>query len=377
MSHTPRGAQTNSKAVFSQLLGGQKALWADGCRLTTDTRTYVDFVCGLGPVILGYRHPFVDNAVIEQISLRGVSFSLPTDLEERLAAKLAELIPCAEQTRFLKNGADTLEGAVRIARAHTGRDYVLRCGYHGMHDWCVDSRGIPGDVRRFTLPMAYGTFPSVQGDAIAAVIMEPVIAQTGVSPPPHYLDTLRGWCLRNGALLIFDEVVTGFRCDLQGAQTLYAVTPDLACFSKALANGYPISALCGRQSYMNLLEPEGGVFVSTTFGGDPIGLTAALATIEVLEQEDVLPRLGVFGEQMRGRLLEIAKTHGIGLEVHGYPQRLVCHFEDRAQGERFNQSLLDQGFLTNGAYNLMLAHLEEPNLLDRLSDAWTTTAAGA
>ena len=368
-SHTPSGTQTYSKR---RMPGPAREAFADhavNCWLwDTQGNCWLDFVAGLGPVILGHRYPEVENAVRRQLG-KGNCFSLPTLLEEQIAERLARLIPCTEQTRFLKNGADALEAAVRVARAVTGRDLVLRCGYHGMHDWCIESRGIPADVRQLTVPLPYHTLPNTT-HPYAALVIEPVVASTGIFPQDGYLESLRAWCDKQGTLLVFDEAVTGFRMHLGGAQTYFGVTPDLACFSKAMANGYPISALCGKRKHMHTLEQ--GVFVSTTFGGDPVGLAAAAATIDVLESEDVLTKIGAFGARLKAAYEDTARTLGLDTWLVGYPQRWLARWANPTQESAFNEAVATAHVLAPGYYNCMYAHcLQQEEVLGHLADAWT------
>ncbi|MCL6648799.1 MAG: aminotransferase class III-fold pyridoxal phosphate-dependent enzyme, partial [Chloroflexi bacterium] len=245
----PTLAQTFSKAP-TQFVQGVAPVYLErgaGSHVwDVDGNEYIDYPMALGPVILGHNEPAVTAAAIAQLE-RGIAFSLPHPLELELAELLVEVIPCAEMVRFGKNGSDATSGAIRAARALTGRDLIACCGYHGWQDWFIGttsrSRGVPAAVRALTRVFRYNDLASLEQvfaehpGQVAAVILEPV----GVVPPqPGFLEGVRELAHRHGALLIFDEVVTGFRLALGGAQQLFGVTPDLACFGKALGNGFPV-----------------------------------------------------------------------------------------------------------------------------------------
>ena len=211
-----------------------------------DGNEYVDLVSALMPVVLGYNDPDVNYAVRNQLD-KGVIFSLATELEAQLSEKLVEVIPCAEKVRFGKNGSDVTTAAIRVARAYTGRDKVIVCGYHGWQDWYIGSttrnKGVPEAVQGLTYKVPYNDLDAVENllkenpDQFAALIMEPMNV---AEPAPNYLNDLKALLHKHGALLIFDEVITGFRFSIGGAQELFGVTPDLASFGKAMGNGMPI-----------------------------------------------------------------------------------------------------------------------------------------
>ena len=225
-----------------------------GCRVwDVDGNEYVDYIQGLLPNILGYAHEEVNRAVAEQLG-QGHSFSLPHPLEVELAERLVRLIPCAEKVRFGKNGSDATSGAVRAARAFTGRDRIACCGYHGWQDWYIGSTtrnaGVPGAVRALTHPFIYNDLGSLQKlldshpGEFAAVIMEPV---NFWPPAAGFLEGVKSSCAPARRLLIFDEICSGFHFGLGGAQKKFGVTPDMACFGKAMGNGFPISCVVGRR----------------------------------------------------------------------------------------------------------------------------------
>ena len=256
-----------------------------------DGNEFIDYQMGVGPLSLGYAYPRVDDAIRAQLG-SGITFSLMHPLEVEVAELVEEVVPCAESVRFSKTGCDVTTAAVRLARAFTGREKVLCCGYHGWHDWYIGvtdrAAGIPQSVKDLTYTFPYNDLPALEealDEETACVILEPT---TFEAPREGFLEGLAAACRRAGALLIFDEMWTGFRLALGGAQEFFGVTPDLACFSKAVANGMPLSILAGRKDVMSLLEQD--VFFFTTFGGEALSLAAAKATILEMQEKDVPAR---------------------------------------------------------------------------------------
>lgn len=316
----PAGSQTFSKGPSQFVQGvapvylerGEKAhVW------DVDGNEYVDTVLALAPIILGYCDPCVDGAVQEQLK-KGVSFSLPHRLEIEVAEKLVAMIPCAEMVRFGKNGSDATSGAIRAARAYTGREMVACCGYHGWQDWYIGTTtrngGVPKSTCELTKTFSYNEISSLEEifsrypGQVAAVIMEPVSVDL---PQDNFLEKVRELTHANGAVLIFDEMVTGFRLARGGAQEYFGVTPDMACFGKALANGFPLSAVAGQRDLMQLFDE---IFFSFTFGGETVSLAAANATMQTLLDKDVI---GVLWEQGE-RLQEGFNVLAAGLGVSRY-----------------------------------------------------------
>ena len=368
MTRIPGGCQTYSKApdrfgpgapVFTDYANGPYVYDAAGTR-------WLDCVAGLGPVILGHHDAEVDSAVVTQIA-RGICFPTATALEGELADLIASLVPGAEMCRYGKNGADVTAAAVRLARAVTKRSHVVSIGYHGFHDWSMAYRnplGIPHAARALLTEVSYGDLPALEQALTtrqaACLIMEPVVATEPLLPPPGYLAACRDLCDRTGTLLIYDEIVTGFRCALGGAQEAWAAPmPDLTCLGKAMGNGYPISALVGKAEYMTRLQ-SGGVFFSTTFGGDAVGLAAGLATLTKLRDCGVPATLAARGTQLMAAMGEAIRAADLEavVSVIGYPARPVLRWLDPAARQRFDASLVRQGVLQQGYLNLMLAHSE-------------------
>lgn len=291
MSRVVGGANTLSK-MRSRFPGSYPVslVQGRGARVEDSAgRDYIDWICSLGALSLGYLNYMVDRAVGAQVR-KGPIFSLPdVELEERVAGQLCELVPCAEAVRFVKTGSECTEAAIRVARAYTGREVVLQCGYHSWHSWYAATRehspGVPLAMKGLVKTFKYNDIidftqtvhaaEAVQG-GVAAIIIEPTLFE---EPAPGFLEAIRMVATGIGAVLIFDETVTGFRWHAGGYQALCGVTPDLATFGKGMGNGYPIAALVGRADIM-----RHAMLVSGTFGGDCIGLAAAKATMQVYQQ---------------------------------------------------------------------------------------------
>jgi glutamate-1-semialdehyde aminotransferase len=254
----------------------------------------------------------VDAAIRRQLE-DGITFSLMHPLEVEVAELLRSVIPWAESIRFGKTGAEVTSAAIRLARGWTGRDRVLCCGYHGWHDWYIGvtdrTRGVPEAVRDLTWTFDYNdraSFDDALDEQVAAVILEPMVFE---EPRDGFLEYLRGRCTENGTLLVFDEMWTGFRLALGGAQEYFGVTPDLATYSKAVANGMPLSVLAGRADVMALLDRE--VFFFSTFGGEALSLAAAGATVTALRDRNVPARLATAGERIRTGYNRLSAWHGL------------------------------------------------------------------
>jgi glutamate-1-semialdehyde 2,1-aminomutase/spore coat polysaccharide biosynthesis protein SpsF len=370
----PLGSQTFSKSYLGWVIGASP-LYAESAKgailKDIDGNMYVDYVMALLPIVLGYADPDVDAAIIAQLD-RGIVMSLATRLESDLAERLVSLIPCAEMVRFGKNGSDATTAAIRLARAHTGRDMVMVAGYHGWHDWYIGTterhRGVPEAVRKLTLTFPYNDAAALEallkqhGDKTAAIMLEP----TGkVTPGPGYLERVRELADRHGAILVFDEIITGFRVGLGGAQAHYGVTPDLACFGKAMANGMPIAAVMGRRDIMQLMEK---VFVSTTFGGETLSLAASLATIDKLERENAVARTWAAGDALKAEFNALFEKHGFGdvLKFVGegwWPRLDVAKppVEKPLFTALLRQEFNRAGLLIASSLNLSLAH-DAPNV---------------
>jgi len=366
----PGASQTFSKG-YTQYVRGAAPVFLErgaGCRVwDVDGNEYIDYVQSLLPNILGYANEEVNAAAFAQLQ-EGHSFSLPHPLEVELAEKLIEIIPCAEMVRFGKNGSDATAGAVRAARAFTGRERIACCGYHGWQDWFIGSTtrnaGVPQGVRDLTHPFPYNDLNALENllesheGEFAAVIMEPV---NFVEPQDGFLQDVKTLAQRHGALLIFDEICTGFHFGMGGAQKKYNVTPDMACFGKAMGNGFPIACVVGQRDVMKTF---GEIFFSFTFGGEVASMAAALKVLEILETTDALERINENGKRLQDGFNALAKEAGLSERFGcvGSPVWSLMKFRD-AEGkdsvlERslFSQEVVKRGILTLVTHNMTAAH---------------------
>lgn len=334
-----------------------------------DGNEYIDFVSSLASVTLGYNDPDVTRAVAEQLQ-SGVIFSLPHPIEAEVAELICELVPCAERVRFGKNGSDATAGAVRVARAFTGRDRVAVCGYHGWQDWYIGSTtrdlGVPEAVKALTHKFNYNDLASLEAvfaqypGQIAAVILEPMNVQY---PVPGFLEGVQALARKEGAVLVFDETITGFRYALGGAQQFFGITPDMATFGKGMANGYPVSAVVGKRELMRYMED---IFFSGTFGGETLSLAAACAVIDKLRREPVIDTLTRQGERIIQEINRRIEAHGVSdlFAMSGHPTWSFLNIQG-GNGYSvwqvrtlFLQEMFARGILTLGTHNLSYAHGE-------------------
>jgi glutamate-1-semialdehyde 2,1-aminomutase len=368
----PLGSQTFSKSKTALPFGVSPYFvsHAKGCRMwDIDGNEYLDFVNALACVNLGYQDPDVDAAVRKQME-SGVTFSLPHRIEAEVAELLVELVPCAEKVRFAKNGTDATSGAIRVARAYTGRSRVAVCGYHGWQDWYIGTTardlGVPAAVKDLSHNFAYNDIASLDRilDAhpgeFAAVILEPMNA---MYPQNDFLHQVQAAAQRHGALLVFDETITGFRYAVGGAQQEFNVTPDLATFGKGIANGYPLSALVGKAQYMQVVED---VFFSGTFGGETLSLAAAKAVLQKLKTQPVVQTLRARGQKIidgvNQIITELNATALLG--ITGHPSWSFLAFRPAGDVPAleiktfFLQEVFKRGVYTLGTHNLSYAHAE-------------------
>lgn len=328
-----------------------------------DGNEYIDFNMGIGPLSLGYAYPKVDEAIKKQLE-DGITFSLMHPLEVEVAEMIRDIIPNAEAVKYSKTGADVTSAAVRLARAYTGRNKILCCGYHGWHDWYISvtarNKGIPEAVQNLTFTFNYNDIDSVKNsldEDVAAVILEPVVFQ---EPKDNFLHKLAELCKQNGSLLIFDEMWTGFRMALGGAQEYFDIVPDLATYSKAVANGMPIAILTGKKEIMNLAEND--VFFYTTFGGEALSLVAAKTTIEELREKNVPKYLNEMGKKLKDGYNEIAsKLEMDYTKAAGYNWRSIINFDPKGGDPLLQKSLVQQemirrGVLWQGFHNMSYSH---------------------
>jgi glutamate-1-semialdehyde 2,1-aminomutase len=360
---SPMGAQGEGKYYspyphFIQRAAGARIWDADG-------REYIDYWNGAGPCVLGHGDSHVHKAVSDSLAARGVLFCAPHEPEVELCEALAAHIPCAEMSAFLNAGTDVLCMALRAARAVTGRHLIVKFAgsYHGWYDSLLfnitsydgppdnegryrpiaESSGLPEEATRAIRVLEYNALAAVErlferdGDQIAAVVVEPIMhgpLAGCIAPKGGFLERIRELCSQHGSVLVFDEILTGFRHDIGGAQRLCGVIPDLAAFGKAIANGFPIAALCGRRAVMRQLSPDGKAYFSGTYNGNVTSVAAALATIGQLRDGTVHRRLWTLGEQLRNGLNHVFKRHEIKANATSYGSLVAIHFT-RAALENF------------------------------------------
>ncbi|KAA2243537.1 aminotransferase class III-fold pyridoxal phosphate-dependent enzyme [Chitinophaga agrisoli] len=332
-----------------------------------DGNEYIDYNMGIGPLSLGYCYPRVDAAIAAQLK-DGITFSMMHELEVTLAELVHRVIPNAEALRISKTGADVTSAAIRVARAFTGRKKVLCCGYHGWHDWYISvtsrNSGIPEEIAALTSTIDYNDIESVKqalDEDTACVILEPFVF---AEPKDNFLQQLKEVCEANGTLLIFDEMWTGFRIAVGGAQEYFNVKADLACYSKAFANGMPISLLTGRKEIMQLFNEE--VFFFTTFGGEALSLAAAVATINEMIEKNVPAVLAQKGKLLKDGYNQLAAEIGVAecTSCTGYDCRSMVTFNAPGQDTLLlksfvQQELFKRGILWSGFHNMSFTHTSE------------------
>jgi len=345
----------------SDFIEGEYPIFFDqgkGCRLwDVDGNEYIDFLCGYGPIILGYREEEVDDAVIRQIKDKGFCFTLTQKYQNDLAKKIKQFVPCSEMSIFLKTGSDATTASIRIARAYTNRIKVMRCGYHGWHDWCVEMKGgIPEKLYEDVYEFHYNDLDHLEdlmrrhGDQTAAIIMTPFghpLHQKMEEPKPGFLQGVRELANQYGAVLIFDEIRTCFRLRMGGAQELYGVTPDLTILGKGMANGYAISVVTGKREVMMAATQK--VFISSTFFPNSDGFVAALKTIEILERDRVLEKIWEKGDRFLKKVQAIIDKYPVGAELSGLPPMFFITFKrdeagtHRARRDEFYTQMIRRG----------------------------------
>ena len=365
----PLGSQTFSKSR-TQYPVGISPLFIDrarGCHVwDLDGNKYIDLVSSLASVTLGYGEPRVNAAVRKQLK-KGVSFSLPGILEAEVAEMICQLVPSAEMVRFGKNGTDATTAAVRLARAYTGKDRIVVCGYHGWQDWYIGSttrnKGVPKATSDLTEVFKYNDVESLrkilsEKDDVACVVMEPMNV---IMPNQGFLEGVRELTKQHGVVLVFDETITGFRFSEGGAQELFNVIPDLSTFGKGIANGFPLSVVVGKREIMMEMEE---IFFSGTFGGELLSLVAAKTVLELHLRNKVVPKLREIGEELLKRTnLAISETNTTELlSLSGHPTWAFLNWTGTEAYSSdflktyFMQEMFQQGVLILGTHNVNLAH---------------------
>lgn len=346
----PLATQTHSKMPREALRGVEPCylVRGEGCRVwDMDGNEYIDFRNGLGPISLGYRYPAVDKAVRRQLE-SGIIFSYPHPLEAEVARQLVEVLPSAEKVRFLKTGGEAMAATHRLARAYTGRDLVLTCGYHG---WVnnFSGPGVPEATRGTYRSLPWGDAAPFE-EAMAAApgevaAVSVACAYADIERGGTFLKDLRRLVDHYGAVLIFDEIVMGFRLRRGGAQEYFGVTPDLAVFAKGISNGVPLSCYVGRKEVMDTVKTA---VISSTFGGDALGLAAAKAVLEVYSKENVIGTLWARGEQLHRGFNDHCERLGVPGGFKGAAPVGQLVFDHPKAGElflRFNAEVLKRGVI--------------------------------
>lgn len=340
----------NSPVRAFRAVGGDPVFIAraEGCRICdADGNSYIDYVGSWGPMILGHAHPEVVAAVREAAG-KGTSFGAPTEAEVLLARKIVGAFPSVEMVRLVNSGTEAVMSALRVARAYTGKSKIVKMEgcYHGHENSLLvkagsgaltlgvpDSPGVPSELARLTITVPYNDLAAVEevlqkeGDRIAAVIVEPVAANMGVVPPaPGYLQGLRDLTSRSGVLLIFDEVITGFRLSFGGAQSVFGVMPDLTCMGKIIGGGLPVGAYGGKRQIMEMVAPAGPVYQAGTLSGNPLAVAAGLKTLELLEDETVYARIDRISERLCQGIQERLKKFGLPFQLNRVGSLLTLFF---------------------------------------------------
>lgn len=325
-----------------------------------DGRTFIDYPCALGANLLGYSHPYVNERVKETID-RGILFSMPSLMEGELAEKLCHLFPSMEKVRFFKSGSEAVSAGIKIARAYTNRTLVLSSGYHGWHDWSTpitpNRAGTPSELDHTIMEFEYDNLEDLKEKLsthqVACVVLDPYLFH---EPETGYYSNLIKLAHKHGALVLFDEVVTGFRWRNWSVQNHYGVRPDLSAFGKSMANGFPISVIGGKSKIMKVLDKD--CFVSTTFGGDLVGISAALATIKVCEDENAQERIWESGLELKQVFNSLAQGHGLEAICLGNPARLKLQFPTEVHKAVFWQECCMRGILFGAAQHTTLSHTD-------------------
>ena len=379
----PLGSQTFSKSK-TQYPVGISPLYAaksKGAYLwDIDSNKYIDLVNSLAAVTLGYGDKGLEKSILRQLKLV-VSLSLPTKIESEVAELIIELVPSAEMVRFSKNGSDATSAAIRLARAFTGRDQIVACGYHGWHDWYIGTtsrnKGIPTAVSALTHNFQYNDIESLKSaltlneGKVAAVIIEPM---NDTYPQPGFLEEVQVLAKKAGAVLIFDEVITGFRFSEGGAQKLFNVTPDLATFGKGIANGFPLSAVVGRREIMKEMEH---VFISGTFGGELLSLAAAKYVLKKHQKNEICGDLVNKGNVLNELTNELIDSFGLSnvVSLSGHPTWKFLRWNGLGEYSAaeiktfFMQEIFQEGVLVLNSHNISQAH--DKKIIVKIIDAYS------
>jgi glutamate-1-semialdehyde 2,1-aminomutase len=379
----PLGTQTFSKSKTQYPIGVSPlfATKAMGAHIwDIDGNKFIDLVNSLAAVTLGYGDRRIEKAVKSQLK-RGVSLSLPTKLEAEVSELITKLVPSAEMVRFSKNGTDATSAAIRLARSYTGRDHIIVCGYHGWQDWFIGStsrnKGVPKAISDLTHAFEYNNLDSLIAtlnrleNKVAAVILEPM---SSTYPTKDFLSSVKDLTHKAGAVLIFDEVITGFRFSKGGAQELFGVTPDLSTFGKGIANGFPLSAVVGKKEIM--LEME-NVFLSGTFGGELLSLAAAKNVLQRHLDEDICGDLEKKGIALADLTTKAISENGLQdvVSLTGHPSWKFFNWQPTNKysvGEiktYFLQEIFQEGILVLNSHNISQSH--DKKIISKITDSYS------
>ncbi|MBU4373204.1 MAG: glutamate-1-semialdehyde 2,1-aminomutase, partial [Euryarchaeota archaeon] len=383
---------------YTKRASGSKIIDIDG-------NEYIDYVMGYGPLLLGHNHPAIKEAVIKQLSL-GWLYGTPIELEVTLAKEIIKLYESIDMVRFVSTGTEATMGALRAARGFTGKNKFIKIegGFHGAHDAALvkagsgattlgtpDSAGVPRDFTKNTLQVPYNDIEAMTAaieayrEDVAAVIIEPVLGNIGpILPKEGYLDEVRAVTGENDVVLIFDEVITGFRLAMGGAQEYYGVTPDMTTLGKILGGGFHIGVIGGKREIMENISPAGAVYQAGTFNGSPVSMVAGLAVIDTLKKEKVHQKVNKAGDSLRSALSDFISDIGLNYSVSGVGSMFKVFFGDmpynyqdalKCDKEKFNvffKKMLSSGiFLPPSQYEtnfLSLAHSQED--IDKTIEAY-------
>lgn len=369
-----RAPQNFVEGAYPILLGGGHG----GHISDVDGNDYVDLLLGYGPIILGHGEREVDSAAAD-CARNGFCLNLPQPIMIELAEKLVEIVPSAEQALFFKTGSDATTAAIRIARAHTGRSKVIRCGYHGWHDWCVEAdQGVPDGNSADVMSFPYNDAQALEAllnahpEQVAGIIMTPIGHDFDAqieTPQQGFLEEVRRLADAHGSVLIFDEVRTGFRVHLGGAQALYDVTPDLTALGKAMANGYPVTTLVGRR---HVMQNADATFISSTYFSNGMEMKAALTTLEMLTRERVLEDIAEKGGALHSELATLVEEAALPATLSPYPQMPFLHFDEQAHPDsgklrdRFYGALAGSGVFAHPRHHGFLCWRHDAADLERV-----------
>ncbi len=378
----PWATQTNAKRYDAGMIAARPPFIkrAKGCRMwDLDNKEYIDFRCSLGPIILGYQYAEIDNAVRAQMD-KGTLFSMASPLETETAEAILETVGWADKIRFMKTGADACACCLRLARSFTGRDHLLTSGYHGYQDWFAlaqPNSGVPESLNDYVHSIDYGDLEAIDrifdrwGEQLAAALIAPV--EWHLEPSPEYLQKLRAKCDEYGTLLVFDEVLTGFRPGKRGAQEYFGITPDLSAYAKGMANGYPLSAYAGKARYMDTLNQ---MIITITYAGKTLSLAASKAVMEVFQREPVFEHIFAMGDRLRKGFDGIFDEFDFPAHTVGLAPAVTIAFEgsgeqssDRRRG--FFNILYEKGIFANNEWFISYSHqaCDIDETLDKMREA--------